>query len=89
LPYHIQLDGASYKTSAIRGDDGYTILAPAGQHRLRVVSESIGLYLVEFTSLVLASLIVLFGIASTGLLIVLFLFITVHRRLHRMRKFFS
>ena len=44
-----------------------------------------GLYFIEFTSLVSASLIVLFGLVSSGLLAILFLFISIHRRTRRMR----
>ena len=73
--------------SAIRGDEGFTVLAPPGHHRLHVTSESIGLYFVEFTSVVLASLIVLFGMASTGLLAILFLFVTLRKRTHKIRRF--
>ena len=88
LPFKVTLDGRPLKTAAIRGDDSFTVLAPPGQHRLSVVSESVGLYVVEFTSLVLASLIVLFGLASSGLLVVLFLFVLIHRRMRRIRQFF-
>jgi len=89
LPYKTYVDEKSYRVTAIRGDDGYTILAPPGHHRLRVLSETPGLYLVEFTSLVSASLIVLFGLFSSGLLAILILFIAVHRRLRRVRLHWS
>jgi hypothetical protein len=88
-PYTMTLDGKSIKLPVIRGDDGFTVLAPPGQHRLSVVSESFGLYLVEFTSVVMASLIVLFGLASTGLLVFLFLFVTLHRRVRKLWRFFA
>jgi uncharacterized protein YdaL len=88
-PYKMQIDGKAVKLPVSRGDDGFTILAPPGQHRLSVVSESFGIYAVEFTSVVLASLIVLFGLASTGLLLVLFLFVTLHRRIRKVWKFFQ
>jgi uncharacterized protein YdaL len=87
MPYKIFLDEKSAKITTIRGDDGYTVLAPPGQHRLRVVSETAGLYALEFTSLVSASLIVLFGLASSGLLAILFLFVTLRRRTARIRRF--
>jgi len=85
-PFKIYLDDESSNLSAIRGDDGYTVLAPAGQHRLRVISETAGLYAVEFTSVVTASLIVIFGLASSGLLAFLFLFVTLNRRTSRIRR---
>jgi uncharacterized protein YdaL len=88
-PYKITLDGQAVKLPVSRGDDGYTVLAPPGQHRLRVVSESLGLYAVEFTSVVLASLIVLFGLASTGLLAFLFLFVMLHRRIRKLWRRFG
>jgi peptidoglycan/xylan/chitin deacetylase (PgdA/CDA1 family) len=87
LPYSVSVDGEPSKLTALRGDEGYTVLAPPGQHRLHVTSESVGLYFVEFTSVVLASLIVLFGIASTGLLAILFMFVTLRRRTHKIRRF--
>jgi len=40
----------------------------------------------KFTSLVTASLIVIFGLASSGLLAILFLFITLNRRTARIRR---
>jgi uncharacterized protein YdaL len=88
-PYKMHLDGDAVKLPVTRGDEGYTVLAPPGHHRLQVVSESVGLYLLEFTSVVTASLIVLFGLASTGLLAFLFLFVTLHRRTAKLRKFFG
>jgi hypothetical protein len=86
-PYKMRLDGQTAKLPVIRGDEGFTVLAPPGQHRLQIVSESFGLYAVEFTSVVMASLIVLFGLASTGLLAILFLIITMNRRLRQLKRF--
>jgi hypothetical protein len=85
-PFKTYIDGESAKLSSIKGDSGYTVFAPPGQHRLRVVSETAGLYFVEFTSLVSASLIVLFGIASSGLLALLILIVTVNRRWRGLRR---
>ncbi len=82
-PYKMLLDGVTFKGSVVRGDDGFTVLAPPGHHQLRVLSETASLYAVEFTSVVAASLIVLFGIASSGLLALLFLFIVIRRRFRR------
>ena len=86
LPYKTYVDDDPIKLPSIRGDDGYTLLAPAGRHRIRVISETPGLYAVEFTSLVSASLIVIFGLASSGLLAILFLFVTLNRRTSRLRR---
>ena len=58
-PYKTYLDDDPIKLSVSSGDDGYTLLAPSGRHRLRVLSETPGLYLVEFTSFVSASFIVI------------------------------
>jgi len=88
LPYKTYVDDVPTHLSALRGDDGYTLLAPPGRHRLRILSETPVLYFVEFTSLVSASLIVLFGLASSGLLAILFLLITLHRRTARIRQAF-
>jgi len=85
-PYKVFLDEQPFKANVIKGDSGFTILAPPGQHRLRVISETPGLYAVEFTSLVTASLIVIFGLASSGLLAFLFLFVTLNRRTSRLRR---
>jgi hypothetical protein len=88
-PLRIEVDGEPERLGSLKGDDGYTVMAPAGQHHLRVVTGSAMLYFVEFTSLVSASLIVLFGLASSGLFAVLFLFIRLHRRTYRIRRFFG
>ncbi|MFA5976605.1 MAG: polysaccharide deacetylase family protein [Elusimicrobiota bacterium] len=86
MPYKTTLDGQPAKLSSIRGDDGYTVLAPPGRHRLEVICETPVLYLVEFTSLVSASLIVIFGLASSGLLAILIFFIILNRRTKGVRS---
>jgi hypothetical protein len=86
-PNKIYLDEKAVKMNVVKGDSGYTLLAPPGQHRMRVITETAGLYAVEFTSLVTASLIVLFGLASSGLLAILFLFVTLRRRTARLRRY--
>ncbi len=88
MPLITFVDGKPYKITSIKGDDGYVILAPPGHHRVRIMSESALLYFLEFTSLVSASLIVLFGMVSSGLLAVLFIIIWIYRRTHRIRKAF-
>jgi uncharacterized protein YdaL len=86
-PYKIFLDDAPARLSVLKGDDGFVITAPAGQHRVRVLTQSPLLYIVGFMSLVSASLIVLFGMASSSLLAILFLFITLRRRVKKIRRF--
>jgi hypothetical protein len=88
-PWKLSLDGKSVTLPVLKGDDGFTVLAPPGQHQLEVVSESPLLYLIKFTGLVLASLIVLFGIASSGFLAILFLLIMLKRRAQSIRRFFA
>jgi peptidoglycan/xylan/chitin deacetylase (PgdA/CDA1 family) len=83
LPLKVYLDGESYRTSSLKGDDGFTIITPPGQHHVRVITESALLYFVEFTSLVSASLIVLFGLASSGLLVLLFVLTAIHRQIRK------
>ncbi|HVO32331.1 MAG TPA: hypothetical protein VMU17_00350, partial [Elusimicrobiota bacterium] len=85
-PYRTYLDDEPVRLDSIRGDDGYTIFGPPGQHRLRILSETAGLYAVEFTSLVSASLIVLFGILSSGLLGVLIIVILISRRVRSLQR---
>jgi len=81
LPLRIYIDGEPYKWSSLKGDDGFTVMAPPGLHHIRVITESTFLYFVQFTSLVSASLIVVFGLASSGLLALLFLLTFIRRRL--------
>jgi hypothetical protein len=88
-PFSVFLDDAPAKLPVIKGDDGYTLFAPPGRHRVRVISETPGLYFVEFTSLVSASLIVLFGLASSGLLAILFVFVVIRRRMRHLRRRFG
>ncbi len=80
-PNKVYLDGNLVKLDIMRGEAGYTLFSPPGQHRLHVICESAGLYLVEFTSLVSASLIVLFGLLSSGLLGFLIMVILLGRRI--------
>jgi len=86
-PYKTILDDIPTKLTSLRTDDGFVIVAPPGQHRLKVTSQSILLYAVEFMSLISASLIVLFGMVSSSLLAILFLFISLHRRMRKIRQF--
>ena len=79
-PYKIYLDEIPTRLALLKADDGFVIAAPQGQHRLRVVTHSPLLYVVGFMSVVSASLIVLFGMASSSLLAVLFLLITFRRK---------
>jgi hypothetical protein len=86
-PLITYIDGKLTILPNVKGDLGFTVLAPPGRHRLRVVSLTIGKFIVEFISLVTASLIVLFGVISSGLLAILFVFIIVNRRMNRIRRF--
>ena len=87
-PLITYLDDKLIRLPVVKGDVGYTVLAPPGHHQLRMVSLTFGNFIVEFISLVTASLIVLFGIMSSGLLAILFVFIMVHRRTNRIRRWF-
>ena len=82
----ILIDGRPALLPMLRGDSGYVVVAPPGQHRLTGVSEATLGYAVRFTSLILASLIVLFGLASSGLLALLFALTTLKRRLQALRR---
>ncbi len=86
-PLITYIDGKLTILPSVKGDMGFTVLAPPGRHRLRVVSLTVGKFIVEFISLVTASLIVLFGVISSGLLAILFVFIMVNRRMHRIRRY--
>jgi len=86
-PLITYVDGKLTILPTVKGDLGFTVLAPPGHHRLRVVSLTIGKFIVEFISLVTASLIVLFGVMSSGLLAILFVFIIINRRMNRIRRF--
>src|SRR5207237_715332 len=78
-PIFTYIDDKLTRLSSVKGDAGFTVLAPPGHHRLRVVTLTFANFLIEFISMVTASLIVLFGICSSGLLAILFIFIMVHR----------
>ncbi|MBV9080174.1 MAG: hypothetical protein JO102_03530 [Elusimicrobia bacterium] len=85
-PYWMTLDGslANLQTTSI-GEE-YSVVAPPGEHRLRVNTGPSFYYFVQFFSAVSGSLIVLFGVFSSGLLFVLFIVIRVTRRLRVMRE---
>jgi hypothetical protein len=82
----ILIDGQPAALPMLRGDNGFSVVAPPGQHRLTGVSEATFGYAVRFASLILASLVVLFGLASSGLLAVLFVMTTLARRLRALRR---
>ncbi len=82
----ILIDGKPAPLPMLRGDSGYVVMAPPGQHRLTGISEATFGYAVRFASLILASLIVLFGLASSGLLALLFALTAIKRRLLALRR---
>lgn len=84
-PIHETIDGESTSFPLTKSDNGWVISAPPGQHRLRVYTQNIFSYAVDFTSWVSASLIVLFGMLSSGLLAILFTITIVRRRLRVLR----
>jgi hypothetical protein len=82
----IYLDGDLVDMPVLKGDDGYVIMAPAGLHRIKLITESMFSYVIDFTSWMAASLFALFGMVSSGLLAFLFLAITIRRRLRVLRR---
>ncbi len=82
----ILIDGQPALLPMLRGDSGYVVVAPPGQHRLTGIGEATFGYAVRLASLILASLIVLFGLASSGLLALLFVLTTLKRRLQALRR---
>ncbi len=87
-PLFTYVDDESIKLPTIKGQDGFVVLAPAGQHRLRIVTESNFLFFLNYTSMVSASLIVIFGVASSGLLLLAFVAIKISRKTRPMRRKF-
>jgi hypothetical protein len=85
-PYRVTIDGLGVAVPTIKGTDGYVVIAPPGQHRLRVISESGILHFLGYFSVVSASLIVLFGTASSGILLLMFIFIKIHRTTRSARR---
>jgi hypothetical protein len=85
----ILIDGRPANLSMLRGDSGYVVVAPPGQHRLTGLSEATFGYVVRFASLILASLVVLFGLASSGLLALVFALTTLKKRLQALRRWLT
>jgi hypothetical protein len=85
-PENVKVDGVTSSVSVLKSDNGYMIVAPPGQHRVQVQTQSAFSYAIDFTSWVSASLIVLFGMLSSGLLAVLFLITVIRRRLRIVRR---
>ncbi len=79
-PYKLMLDGVPAKLSTVQLGEEFTVVAPPGEHRIRVNSGHSLYFFVQFFSAVSGSLIVLFGILSSGLLGILFIAIRIRRR---------
>jgi len=85
-PYDFYLDGVRSAIPLIKCDEGFTLIAPPGKHKLTVFAQGTSLYWVEFVSLFSSSLIVAFGLTTSVLLILLYTVIRIRKTIRKRRK---
>lgn len=76
-PFAVFLDNQETHFKALKGNGRYALILPSGEHHVLVVAQSDVSYGVDITSLWSSSLIVLFGIAAGGLLIIFYGFVRI------------
>lgn len=79
-PLALYVDGIEAALHVKKGSDRFSVSLPPGRHNVRVVTKSTISYGVDITSLLSSSLIVLFGFASVGMLVMFYLVVRVWNR---------
>jgi len=87
-PSGLVIDDQAAKISSLKGDDGFAVYLPSGQHRLFVSAGSPFIFFMQYLSVVSGSLIVLFGATSSGLLLIMYMLIKLGRRARHVGKSF-
>ncbi len=79
-PVTLLVDGQSVPLQVLKGSSRYTVMLPSGKHDVQIMTLSKVSYGVDLTSLWSSSLIVVFGLAAMGLLLVFYMFVRVGGR---------
>ncbi len=82
-PVTLLVDGQVAPLQVLKGSNRYTVMLPAGKHDVQIMTLSRVSYGVDLTSLWSSSLIVVFGFAAMGLLLVFYVVVRVGQRTSR------
>lgn len=74
-PVAMYIDGIEAALHVMQGSSRYGLALPSGKHNVRIVTRSTISYGVDLTSLLSSSLIVIFGFASVGMLVLFYLIV--------------
>lgn len=80
-PEKVTVDGQDYKFEVMKGNDCFSIYLPEGEHKVDVVTGSNMSYSVDITSLWSSSVIVFFGAFGVLLLVCMYVFMKIYRRI--------
>lgn len=86
-PYSIRVDGRQWPAAPLYSppQDEWSLILPGGQHSVAIVNAP-AVFAVEWTSVWFSTLIVVFGLLSSGAMIGLYVFIRVRRSARELRR---
>jgi hypothetical protein len=79
-PHTLTVDGRQRAFYTMKGNDGYTIFLPAGEHEVELVAGDAFSYGVNLTSFWSSTAIAAFGLASVAALLLMYAVVVVRRR---------
>jgi hypothetical protein len=82
-PVSLLVDGRAAPLQVLKGSNRYAVMLPPGKHDVQIMTLSRVSYGVDLTSLWSSSLIVVFGFAAMGLLLVFYAFVRIGGRRSR------
>jgi hypothetical protein len=80
-PYQVWLDGREFATKPGFYQGDWSVNLPPGNHQVEILANSPAYFLLDLTSLLSSSLIVLFGFGIGGSLALLYVTVLLRRRL--------
>ena len=82
-PEDVSVDGETYQSPVMKGNDCYTIFLPAGAHTVELVAGDQFSYGVSWTSFWSSTVIAIFGTLAVGLLLIMYFVVVIVRRRYR------
>jgi uncharacterized protein YdaL len=79
-PRELTVDGQARTLTLMKGNDGFSVFLPAGEHRVEIVAGDAFSYGVNLTSFWSSTAIVWFGLASVVLLLAMYAVVVARRR---------
>jgi hypothetical protein len=79
-PKEILIDGKEFQCEILKGDRGYSLRLPAGNHNVVVYTQSGSTYLIRHVSVILSGLIVSIGSFAGSLLLIIYIRNSIRRK---------